>query len=103
MRNLLLPVLLACVLPAQAGQEPAADPPPTYEALAGEFAQARKEHNAALRAATEAQDKEEVTRLRGANPAVAFTARFAAGAKAHAGKPEAVPFLCWLTSNARAP
>jgi hypothetical protein len=100
MRNFLIPLLLAGTLAAQTKDPPAADP--DHQALVREFEAARKEHNEKLVAASRAKDTEQLERLRAKSPAAAFAPRFAAKAQEHAGEPQAVPFLTWLTSHAPA-
>jgi hypothetical protein len=96
----LLP-LLAAAVPAQEGPTapPAAPPPPSAETLQREFDAALRAWADANNAARAANDAKEQQRLRGQRPEAAFAERFAAAAKALAGKEEAVPYLVWVVQR----
>lgn len=97
-RSSLVVLLLASVLAAQA--EPSPPPKPSFAELEREFDAARTKHTEAMRAASQAKDQAASKQLIAENPALLFGPRFVAGAKAHEGTAEAVPFLVWLAGNA---
>jgi len=89
-----LPPLL---LPALLAQE--TSPPPGAAELERQFAEAQKSLRDRLRAAGQANDQAAQKELLAVRPEAAFIPQFQAGADAHAGKPEAVPYLTWLVSR----
>jgi hypothetical protein len=91
-----LPPLL---LPALAAQESSPPTPPESAVLERRFAEAQKTWNDRYREASEAKDQAAQKQLVAARPEAEFAPQFQAGADAHAGKPEAVPYLCWLVSR----
>lgn len=92
--NRWLLLLSIAALPAQ--QQ---DPVPDAATLQQQFDTAQREWTKKSADARAKNDPAAQAALRTARPEAEFTPKFQAGAKAHAGKEEAVPYLAWLVSR----
>lgn len=92
------PRLALALLPAAlAAQEPAPKKP-DFPTLERDYEAAQEQYTAARRAAARNPD---APRPAEPAPQVAFLPRFQAGAVAHAGTPDATPFLVWIVRHGR--
>ena len=84
-----------------ADQDAAATEPAAYQRLFKEFKAADDAHQKKLRQARVDKDQQRLEALIKKKIPADFVDRFQAGADAHAGQPEAKPYLLWLASYAR--
>ena len=97
MRNI-VPWLLLVPFAALSAQQ-APDPIPAAATLQKEFDEAFAAWNKQSSAARAAKDETLQVWLRETRPEKFFAIKFAAAAKAYAGKEDAVPYLAWLVSR----